>query len=483
MDFNWVPWAFGILVPLIYLFGMYSAYHAIMHSLSAQGSTAWVISLLTIPFIAIPIYWTFGRVKYSYYQKSLEDFDKEFKELYGEEYDNLQKSCAFDKSVSKNKFDENVLNALENLSDTPFTCGNEIELLINGEDTFDAIFKAIDNAKDYVLVQYYIIRDDKIGTALKERLLAAAKRDVKIMLLYDLLGCISLDDDYLEELKSAGVEVSRFSGNSGWFNRLRLNFRNHRKIVVIDGKVGFIGGLNVGDEYMGRDKKLGFWRDTHLKIAGPVVQSLQLTVMRDWYFGIKALPELNWHPETKEADQCAVISATGPNDPLETCGLLFAQCIESAESRIWIASPYFIPDDRVLAALQLALLRGVEVRIMMPRKSDSFLFKYVPYAYFRDIESIGAEIYLYEKGFMHQKILLIDDKYSAIGTANMDNRSFRLNFEIVAVIKDRTLCQETAQMLEDDFSNASRLTGEKLDNPSWLFNFATHVTKLLAPIL
>ncbi len=172
------------------------------------------------------------------------------------------------------------------------------------------------------------------------------------MLLYDVVGSLALSDNYIDELTEAGANVSRFSGSdTGWFNRLRLNFRNHRKIVVVDGKIGFTGGLNVGDEYLGRSEEFGFWRDTHLKIIGPAVRSLQLTFLRDWYFGIKEIPELSWSPNTQESDKCALFSATGPSDALETCGLLFAHCIESAQKRVWIASPYFIPDDRVFSSI------------------------------------------------------------------------------------------------------------------------------------
>ena len=236
---------------------------------------------------------------------------------------------------------------------------------------------------------------------------------------------------------------------------------------------------------MGRDASIGPWRDTHLQVRGPVVQGLQLSFARDWYYATReALPELlDWEPRGAEADQTALVLASGPADELETCGLLYTHTIESAEQRVWIASPYFVPDGRVLGALQLAALRGVDVRVLMPRKSDSLWFKWVPYAYLPEVEHAGVKVFLYEPGFMHQKVALVDDDFAAVGTANFDNRSFRLNFEATVVVHDEAFCGETARMLERDFSHATRITEQDLDDKSPAFRFAAQATRLFAPVL
>src|SRR5690606_250529 len=234
------------------------------------------------------------------------------------------------------------------------------------------------------------------GRRFKQRLLDAAGRGVRVYLLYDEVGCLHLPPAYRRELEAAGVQVSEFSGGRSWLKRFRLNFRNHRKLVVVDGVRAYLGGLNVGDEYLGRDPAISPWRDTHLAVEGPTVQGIQLAFLKDWFYGTRALPAVRWQPEPSPQNRCALILASGPADDLETCGLLYTHAIESAEQRVWLATPYFVPDGRVLGALQLAALRGVDVRVLVPRRSDSIFFKYVTFAYLPEVERAGAEVWLYE---------------------------------------------------------------------------------------
>jgi cardiolipin synthase len=376
------------------------------------------------------------------------------------------------------------LLAFQELATVPMTYGNSAELLVNGTATFDAIFAAFDDAKEYILAQFYIVHDDKLGKRFRDRLIAAARRGVKVSLLFDDVGSHSLSRRYVRELTDGGVEVARFSGGRSWLGRFRLNFRNHRKIVVVDGAVGFVGGLNVGDEYLGLDKQLGGWRDTHLKVTGPAVMGLQASFVRDWFYSRKVVPPIRWQvTRSRQADQRALVLASGPEDTLERHGLLFTHAIDSAESRLWIVTPYFVPDGRVLGALQLAAFRGVDVRVLMPRKSDSFLFTVVPYAYLPDLTRAGVKVFLYEPCFMHQKVLLVDDDYGAVGTANFDNRSFRLNFEVTCMVNDAGFCRDVEQMLLADFANSTRLTEEDLNQRSYWFRLKTRATRLLSPVL
>ena len=298
------------------------------------------------------------------------------------------------------------------------------------------------------------------------------------------MGSWKLPRSYRRELEAGGVCICPFTGPRNWLKKLRLNFRNHRKIVVCDGRVGFVGGLNVGDEYLGRDAEIGPWRDTHLRVRGPIVQGLQLSYARDWFYGTREeLDGLAWEPEADDADQAALVLASGPADEIETCGLLFAHLIESAEERLWLATPYFVPDGRVLGALQLAALRGVDVRVLMPRTSDSVFFKWVPYAYLPEVERAGVKVHLYEPGFMHQKVTLVDRDFAAVGTANFDNRSFRLNFEATVVARDGGVCDAVAEMLEGDFARSTQISQADLEAKSALFRFAAQATRLLAPVL
>lgn len=479
-----LSWLVAILVPLAYVLGVLSALDAVMKTRTAQGATAWVLALVAMPFVALPLYWVFGRTKFDDYLDCVQGFDRRIEAARAEraEGGGLDRwLVANDPAADLRARGE--IRAFQNLSTTPFTRGNSVRLLIDGEAKFEALFAALDAARDYILAQYYILRADRIGGEFRDRLLAAAGRGVRVHLLYDDIGTAGLPNEYLRPLRDAGVEVSAFSGKRSWLGHFRLNFRNHRKIVVVDGESAFVGGLNVGDEYLGRDPGMGNWRDTHLQIEGPAVLGLQLSFLRDWFYSRRESIEVSWRPSSHRADQKALVLASGPADELETCGLLFTHTVESAERRVWIASPYFVPDGRVLGALQLAALRGVDVRVLMPRKSDSALFRYVPYAYLPEAEQAGVKIFLYEKDFMHQKVLLVDDDYAAVSTANFDNRSFRLNFEVTVLVDDARFCGEVEAMLERDLGDATRLEHAELNDRSFLFRFATQATRLLAPVL
>ena len=473
----------AILVPLCFLLGILSALDAVMNARTAQGATAWALALIAMPFVALPLYWVFGRAKFEGYLRSIEQFDQEvharLEALSGSEFGNWV--VPIDSADDPRSRGE--LRAFRNLATTPFTRGNSLDLLIDGQQKFAALLAALAEADEYILAQYYILRDDGIGRDFRDALVDAAQRGVRVYLLYDEIGSAGLSRDYLQTLRLAGVSVSAFSGQRSWLWRFRLNFRNHRKIVVVDGETAFVGGLNVGDEYLGRDPKMSPWRDTHLQVEGPAVQGLQLSFVRDWFYARQERIDAEWNPVPHPDDQPALVLASGPDDQLETCGLLFTHTIESAEHRVWIASPYFVPDGRVLGALQLAALRGVDVRVLMPRKTDNALFRFVPYAYLPDVEQAGVKIYLYDHGFMHQKVLLVDDDYAAVSTANLDNRSFRLNFEVTVLAEDPRFCRDVEAMLESDFERSSRLSREDLTGHGPLFRLATQVTRLLSPIL
>ena len=483
MDAELLPRIAAIAIPLIYVLGILSAIDAIMTTRTAQGATAWALALVLLPFISLPLYWVFGRVKFDEYVAALRTFDAEIQSRLEDARTGVLADVIIKADDEADLRTRGELRAFEALATVPTTGGNTVSLLVNGRATFDAIFAAIDAAETYVLAQFYIIKDDGVGRQFKERLIAAARRGVGVYLLYDEVGSHSLPRRYLKELAGAGVVVSRFSGSRSWLGRFRLNFRNHRKIVVTDGAHAFVGGLNIGDEYLGPDASIGGWRDTHLAVSGPAVVGLQYSFMRDWFYSRKEVPPLRWEAKRTRRDQHALVLASGPEDSLERCGLLFTHAIESAESRVWIASPYFVPDGRVLGALQLAAFRGVDVRILMPRKSDNVLFTLVPYAYLPDLERAGVKLFLYEKCFMHQKVMLVDDDYAAVGTANFDNRSFRLNFEVTCLVSDAGFCKEMETMLVADFTQSTQLTESDLTGRSLQFRIRTQLTRLLSPVL
>ena len=278
--------------------------------------------------------------------------------------------------------------------------------------------------------------------------------------------------------------MAPFGSTRGSGNRFQLNFRNHRKIVVVDGVEGWIGGHNVGDEYLGRDPEIGPWRDTHLRVAGPAALGLQVSFLEDWSWatGQSLFPRLAWQPELR-GESAVLVVPSGPADRLETASLLYQQAIQAARQRVWIASPYFVPDDGVLSSLHLAALRGVDVRLLVPDRSDNRIVDAAAWGFFGPLLGSGIAIHRYQGGFLHSKHLVIDDRLTGVGTANLDNRSLRLNFEVAAVVADEALAAEAAAMFERDLARSRPMTIEEVRARSYSRRLFTRAALLFSPIL
>lgn len=440
---------------------------------------AWVMAMITFPYVAVPLYWVLGRNRFQGYVASRRAGDKVVGRL-APELDHLR---AFPDVHAPGL--PGLFGVLERLAELPFTTGNEVELLIDGRATFDAIFAAIDAATTTVLVQFFIIRDDALGRALKERLAAKARAGLAVYLLYDEIGSHELPGSYLDDLRRAGAHVSAFNTTLGWRNRLQLNFRNHRKIVVVDGREAFVGGHNVGVEYLGENPRLGHWRDTHVCCRGPAATLVQLSFAEDWYWATRQTLQLDWElrPSAGGGDMPVLVLPTGPADDIESCDLFFFQAITAAKKRIWIVSPYFVPDKEIVSALQLAVLRGVDVRIMLPKKPDHKLVYLASFSYLPDLETLGVKFYRYGNGFLHQKVILVDDVMASVGTANCDNRSFRLNFEITLAVTDPGFIASVEAMLLDDFTQCQRASADDYEDRSFAFKTGVMLSRLLSPIL
>lgn len=459
--------------------GIVSAVDALLHARTPQGSMGWAVALVAFPFVAVPLYWFFGRTQFSEYVEDMRTIGKRVEQVLADE-----RRSVLARHQHLPPDDRGEQAAFAHLAGFPFTCGNGARLLIDGDETFPALLEALAGAEQYILFQFYILRDDTLGRRFKEALIERARAGVNVHVLYDDIGSFFLSRRYRRDLREAGVEVSGFPGRRSLFRRFRINFRNHRKIVVVDGRVGFCGGLNIGDEYLHGDPKCSPWRDTHVRVEGPMVQGLQLSFAKDWYFSTGHLPRgLVWEPTPCDDDRAGLVLSSGPSGEVETGSLLFAHAIAAAERRVWIATPYFVPDAAVLSALQIAVMRGVDVRVVMPRKTDNVLFRFVPYAYLPDLGRLGVKVLIYEEGFMHQKVLLVDDDYAAITSANFDNRSFRLNFEITALFADAAVCKDVEAMLVADFARTQRLEADDVAERGWLFHLAVRLTRIFAPVL
>jgi cardiolipin synthase len=463
-----------ILLVILELTAVVFAFRAIASARTPQGSVAWVVFLLAAPYAAVPLYLFLGHSKVSNYIVARRESEDVLEGI--SEHASAHPPLGDDDQVGYTGF--------EKIAEMPIVSGNSGQILIDGAAAFKAIFDALDAAETYALVQSYIIHDDDLGRELKTHLIRCVQRGVSVRLLFDSVGCAKLPKTYLEELRDNGIEVMDAHAIQGPKTRFQINFRNHRKTVVIDGKVGFIGGFNVGDEYMGRDPKFGAWRDTHFLIRGPVVSELQLVFAEDWNWATETslLDVLNWDAGRAEENMDALIMATGPADIMETGSLYFCAAITAAKNRIWIASPYFVPENDIMTALKLAALRGVDVRILMPEVIDHKIPWLAAFAYFDELIEAGVQIWRYTEGFMHQKVLVVDESIASIGTTNMDNRSCRLNFEATAIFFDKRAARDVAQMLEADFARAFLLTKKLKDQPNSI-KFGAPVARLFAPVL
>ena len=467
------------LLVSFFLFALYClavvfAVRAAQTARTPQGAVGWVVFLLSAPVFGVPFYLFLGHHRFKGYRIARQESERVV--------EGIKTFADYSKPDPKTmRINPRPFEALAHL---PVSRGNGAELLIDGDATFQSILDAIDGAENYVLIQFYIVRDDELGRKVQDRLIAAVKRGVHVRFMTDAVGSYGLPSSYLETLRGSGVDVADPREQRGPNFRFQLNYRNHRKTVIIDGETGFIGGHNVGVEYLGQSPRFGRWRDTHIKMTGHVVRQLQLIFTEDWHWARNEdlIDKLDWAGSESEQDMNALLVATGPGDDTETGAMMFFSAITEAKKRLWIASPYFVPDIDIMTALQHAALRGVDVRILVPDVIDHRLPWLAAFAYFDEIRDCGARVFRYTDGFMHQKVFVVDDTLAAVGTTNLDNRSFRLNFEAMALFFDPRAAGAVSDMLETDFHSSYELTRDLPQQPFHIRFFAP-IARLFAPIL
>ncbi|MEE9099526.1 cardiolipin synthase [Pseudomonas nitroreducens] len=468
------------LLVLVQILGVIAAVHAVLTVRTAQGAIAWATSLVFMPLLTLVPYLVFGRSRFDAYIGARRQANEEMHVAAAE----LDWRPWVEEALAARQYDGyKGLKAMVGLARMPTLANNHVRLLVNGKASFEAIFEAISAAKQVVLVQFFIIRDDALGQRLAQLLLERAANGVDVFLLYDGIGSHALPGRYIDKLRNGGVQVHAFSTGSGMINRFQVNFRNHRKIVVVDGVRGFVGGHNVGVEYLGEKPPLSPWRDTHIELRGPAVACLQECFAEDWYWASHTLPTLILPKAYEDSGMLCQVVPSGPADPQETCSLFFVEAINAAVERIWITTPYFVPDEAVAAALRLAVLRGVDVRILLPSRPDHKTVYAASSLYALDAVRAGLRIFRYQPGFLHQKVLLIDHDTAAVGSANLDNRSFRLNFEIMVVTVDEGFAQEVERMLEADFEQSVEMNLDDRKRLHRLQQLGMRVARLVSPIL
>lgn len=410
---------------------------------------------------------------------------------------NMDQHLSMDEAKKQFHIDQHdsLLQFIKQKTNFPLTQNDRVQVLLNGEQKYPALFEAIKEAKHHIHLLYYTVQDDQIGKKLQQLLIKKAQQGVEVRLLVDGVGSKELTKSTtaFRNLEEAGVECAVFAPPTVSF-LLHLNFRNHRKIVVVDGRIGFTGGLNIGDDYLHKNPTKGYWRDIHVLVEGESVLLLQRIFATDWYYvtNKKVKEDKQFFPQfTQEGTQqtdtetaaLAQVIPSGPDMRLDVMKQVYKELILSAKKKVWLATPYFVPDDMIMSALKEARKKGVEVALLVPKKTDNVFVQAASYHYFQPLLRAGVKIYQYKKGFYHAKMALVDDEVAKIGSANLDQRSLNYSFEAGLFIYHQETCQKVKEIFEYDFKDCTRLQPTQLRSRSLWQRMGTQFSLLLAPWL
>ncbi|WP_166239660.1 cardiolipin synthase [Paenibacillus turpanensis] len=447
---------------------------------------AWLLVLLFIPVFGFILYLFLGQnlSRRKIYKIRKED-EANLQSLIESQGETLrQELVEFSDPQMKHYQDLILLNLYSGYS--LYFQDNEVEIYTDGVSKYEALFADIERAKDHIHLMYYIVRDDELGRRLIRALAGKAAEGVQVRFLYDDIGSSKLPASFFDPLRKAGGQAVAFFPSRVPYMNIRVNYRNHRKIAVIDSIRGYIGGFNVGDEYLGLNPRFGHWRDTHIRITGGAVLQLQVLFYMDWNLASPRLMPRDpryFSPAESSGKIGMQIVASGPDHEREQIRNLYMKLIMSAKERIWIQTPYFIPDDSIITALRIAVWSGVDVRIMIPGRPDHKMVYWATYSYLGDMLEAGVKCFLYDAGFLHAKTLVVDGSVASVGTANVDIRSFKLNFEANAVLYDTEIAQRLEQIYKDDLEACRELTLELYKQRPISGKIMESVTRLLSPIL
>ena len=437
---------------------------------------SWVLILLLLPLVGLLIYYFFG-----------EDSRKQ-RLISHKMYKKLNRRSIGRKELLETlnppAEHKGLVNLLNRLKASPLYGGSSITFYSDGVAKFEALFEELEKAKKHIHIQYYIFLDDEIGCKTRDILIRKASEGVEVRLIYDDVGSWKAKRSFFKDMQARGIEVQPFLKVAFKFLTSRVNYRNHRKIVVIDGEVGFVGGMNVADRYI-KGVKSGIWRDSHIKVEGKAVAGLQTSFLIDWYSSRKEfLASDTFYPllENKGSNLIQLVTS-GPVGHFKDIHLGILQAIANAKECVYIQTPYFVPTDSLLLFLQMASMRGVDVRLMLPRSSDTTFVHIASMSYLADMLSAKVSVFFFEAGFLHSKLMVIDNSLTITGSANMDVRSFEHNFEIDAFIYDEDTCRKAKEIFYRDMEQSSLLSVEEWEMRSKIDKFKESVMRLFSPLL
>ena len=450
-----------------------------------DNTLTWIVILVLVPPLGFILYAMFGRsIAKNNMFRVKEKEDRVIKNKILESYVEIESNL--DPYLDENK---DIIYTLANSNNAHFTADNDVDIYPESNMFFNSLLEELKKAEEYINIQFYIFKDDRIGKEIIEILKEKAQSGVEVRLLYDAVGGRNLSKKAVKEMKEAGVQVANFFPSFLNIINFNINFRNHRKIVVIDGKVGFVGGFNIGDEYLGRDPKFGEWRDTHIKLTGSCVIDLSMRFLLDWRYTTKENLDLAKYFTKKRKKSTGNVGiqivSSGPDiTELDEIKYGYMKMIQKARDYVYIQSPYLILDKTLMETLKVACLSGVDVRIMIPSKPDHPFVYWASYSYAGELLDYGAKIYTYgEDAFLHAKTIVYDDSVASIGTANMDIRSFELNFEVNAFIYSEEKAREQRMIFERDIENSREITKEIYESRSTYIKMKESISRLLSPVL
>ena len=470
----WVTWSFTAIYTLTVVIVLCVV---LSENRNPVKSLAWVTVLLLMPIAGVIIYMFFGRNIKNKRMISRRN-RRRLKRA-----ENVRPVDISRLPLSQAAMQQAHL--AKSLTGAGYYLGNDITVFTNGVSKFAALERDLSAAKRFINIQYYIFEDDNIGRRVAAILKERARAGVRVRVIYDHVGSIHTSNKFFKSMREAGVEVYPFFKVTFPFLGTRVNWRNHRKLCIIDGEVGYIGGMNIADRYMDGGQKFDEWRDSHLRIVGPAVAALQYSFAVDWNFMGKPLIEdvMPQPPREAPGNIGAQLMASGPTSQWSNVEFMFHKAIAGARKRIWIQTPYFLPTEGLLKALQTASLAHVDVRIMMPRRSDSLMLRYASASYIAECLRAGIKIYLFNPGMLHSKNIIVDDEMASVGSTNFDFRSFEHNFEANLFIYSKEFNARMADIFLADQRRSTRVLASNWAKRPWTNKIAESILRLLSPIL